>query len=96
MEDKKKILKETLPEYTVENKEYKTMPKKWTIDGKDRYIGEQDQSSKMWYEHIYQFDDLIDDVEDENANENESLLDKLEGLSIGTGCLLISSKYPKY
>ena len=60
MKDKKKVLKETLPEYTVENKEYKTMPKKWTIDGKDRYIGEQDRSGKMWYEHIYQFDDLVD------------------------------------
>ena len=60
MEDKKKQLKETLPEYTIEEKEYTTMPKKWKVDGKNRYIGEQDQSGKMWYEHIYQYDDLID------------------------------------
>ena len=39
MEDKKKQLKETLPEYTIEEKEYTTMPKKWKVDGKDRYIG---------------------------------------------------------
>ena len=53
MENKKKQLKETLPEYTIEEKEYTTLPKKWTVDGKNRYIGEQDKSGKMWYEHIY-------------------------------------------
>ena len=61
MEDKKKQLKETLPEYKIEEKEYTTMPKKWKVDGKNRYIGEQDQSGKMWYEHIYQYDNLIDE-----------------------------------
>ena len=42
MDEKKKILQETLPEYTVENKDYTTMPKKWTVDNKDLYIGAQD------------------------------------------------------
>ena len=61
MDEKKKILKETLPEYTIENKDYTTMPKKWTVDNKDHYIGEQDKTKKQWYEHIYQFDNEIED-----------------------------------